>query len=455
MKICVLNGSPKGEDSISLQYARFIQKKFPDNEYVYLHIAQTINKIENDAKIFQSIMNEVKTSDCVIWAFPLYVLLVHANYKRFIELIWERGAQENFRGKYTALIATSIHFYDHTAVNYMHAVCDDLDMQYAGYYSADMDDLLDTKKRVQLVSFARNLFESASAKTEMIKRYQPAADEKISYIPTSAKSMDLKGQKTLVLTDSTDKSMSIGKMVERFAALTQADVIDISKISIKSSCIGCIQCGFDNECVFHGKDDIEETYEAMANYDIIVYAGAIKDRYLSARWKMFMDRRFFKTHQPHYTGKQVGYIISGPLSQNQNLLEIFEAMDQMAFSNFCGAITDEYTSSGEIDQRMDGLAKRMIDYSLQKFSPPQSFLGVGGFKIFRDDMWGRLRFPFRMDHRYYKKHGLYNFPQKNIKSRFQNSFMLLLINFSKIKNSIRPVMNKYMIKPYKEMLEKE
>ena len=109
----------------------------------------------------------------------------------------------------------------------------------------------------------------------------------------------------------------------------------------------------------------------------------LKDRYLSAHWKMFHDRRFFKTHQPHYTGKQIGYIISGPLSQNQNLMDIFEIMDQMSLSNLCGVLTDEYASSEEIDQRMDGLAGRMINYSVQKYSPPLTFLGVSGFKIFQ------------------------------------------------------------------------
>ena len=80
----------------------------------------------------------------------------------------------------------------------------------------------------------------------------------------------------LVLTDCTDKTKTLEKWWSGSAALTKADVIDISKIKILASCLGCIQCGFDNECVFHGKDDIEKTYETMGTYDVIVYAGAIK-----------------------------------------------------------------------------------------------------------------------------------------------------------------------------------
>lgn len=456
MKICVLNGSPKGEAGTTVQYARYMQKKNPGHEFVYFNIAQDIKKIEKDEAFFHSIMEAVESSDGVIWAFPLYVMLVHAHYKRFIELIWERGAENAFRGRYATLIASSIHFFDNTALNYMHAVCDDLQMQFTGYFSADMQDFMDEKRRGDFLVFARDFLDCMAAKTVMPKIYLPLSSDKNSYIPVNpAAPLDIRGQKVVVVTDSTDKNENIGKMVERFSFLTNADVIDISEISILASCQGCIGCGFDNECVFHGKDDIEKTYGAIATYDVIVYAGTMKDRYLSARWKMFFDRRFFKTHQPHYTGKQIGFLVSGPMRHNQNLLELFEALAQMEFSNFCGILTDEYVSSQEIDQRMDGFAKRMIDFSVQKYISPHTFLGVGGFKLFRDDMWGRLRFPFRLDHRYYKKQGLYDFPQKNLKSRFQNAFLLFLIKFPKIKKQIREKMKDYMVQPYVKILEKE
>jgi hypothetical protein len=63
-----------------------------------------------------------------------YYFLVSSQYKRFIELIWERKAEGFFKDKYTAVLSTSIHFFDHTAHNYMNAICDDLEMKYLGFF---------------------------------------------------------------------------------------------------------------------------------------------------------------------------------------------------------------------------------------------------------------------------------------------------------------------------------
>jgi len=128
MKIIVLNGSPKGEESITLHYAKFIQKKYPNHEYEIENISQQIKQIEKNESVFNKIIEKTKQADAVLWTVPLYVYLVPAQYKRFIELIFERKAQDAFKDKYTAVITTSIHFYDHTAHNYMRAICEDLKM---------------------------------------------------------------------------------------------------------------------------------------------------------------------------------------------------------------------------------------------------------------------------------------------------------------------------------------
>lgn len=203
MKITVLNGSPKGMTSVTMQYVHYIQKEFPKYELKIINIAQRIKKIESDECAFQNILTEVRASDGILWACPVYYFLVPSNYKRFIELIFERGAKEVFQDKYTAVLTTSVHFFDHTAHNYMHAICDDLNMKYVGSFSADMSDLLKARERERLRLFAENFFEAIENHVLISKSYRPLTLRNFDYITGDARSKaDADGKKVLIVTDA-------------------------------------------------------------------------------------------------------------------------------------------------------------------------------------------------------------------------------------------------------------
>ena len=91
-------------------------------------------------------MQAVAHADLILWAS--YHQLVPAQMKRFIELLGERVA------KYAATITTSIHYYDHTARNYIHAVSEDLGMRFAGAFTAGMQDPMKPNARRNLLFFA-------------------------------------------------------------------------------------------------------------------------------------------------------------------------------------------------------------------------------------------------------------------------------------------------------------
>ncbi|WP_052374100.1 hypothetical protein [Methanobacterium sp. SMA-27] len=57
-------------------------------------------------------------------------------------------------------------------------------------------------------------------------------------------------------------------------------------------------------------------------------------------------------------------------------------------------------------------------------------------KIFRDAIYGRLRFPFQADHKYYSENGLYDFPQKDMKIRVQNMILILISKIPSIRKDI-------------------
>ena len=159
MKIAVLNGSPKGPVSVTMQYVSYITKRHPEHELKVFHVAQKVHVLEKEPGRFEAIIEEIRRSDGVLWAFPLYILLVSSQYKRFIELIGERKAGGAFAGRYAAALSTSINFYDNTAHAYIRGISEDLGLKYLGFYSASMHDLMKKTEQERLELFARSFFQ--------------------------------------------------------------------------------------------------------------------------------------------------------------------------------------------------------------------------------------------------------------------------------------------------------
>jgi len=457
MKIAVLNGSPKGKLSATVQYVNFIQKKFPHHELKIFDIASQIKKIEKDEKAFQEIMEEVRSSEGVLWAFPLYFFLVSSQYKRFIELLWEKKGGDAFKNKYTALLTTSIHFFDHTAQNYMRAICEDLDMKFVGLFSAGMYDLLKEKERGRLIYFAENFFHSIATKIPTLKTFPPLTLRKFDYTPGDTEDKIKTNKKVILLTDGSNHQTNLARMIERFknSFSNGIKVINLHDLDIKGGCLGCLQCGYDYTCTYTGKDEFIEFYNTrLRTADVLIFTGAIQDRYLSSRWKLFFDRSFFNTHTPSFIGKQIGFIISGPLSQVPNLRQILEAYVEFQQANLVDFVTDEYGDSPQIDATLQSFAKRLISFSEKDYVKPRTFLGVGGMKIFRDEVWGKLRFPFQADHRFYGNHGVYDFPQRDYKARMRTTLLRFLTKIPNIRKEIyEKTMREKMIKPLQKVVQ--
>jgi len=102
LKITILNGSPKGITSVTMQYVHYLQKEFPQHELAIVNISSRMNKFEKDELVFQEVLESVQASDGILWASPVCYMLVPANYKRFIELITEKDVSHFFKNKPTA-----------------------------------------------------------------------------------------------------------------------------------------------------------------------------------------------------------------------------------------------------------------------------------------------------------------------------------------------------------------
>jgi multimeric flavodoxin WrbA len=456
MKIIVLNGSPKGKYSITLQYANFLQKKFSQHTFRVYHVSQLIKKIEKDRAFFDEIIRDIDNSDAVIWSFGLWVLAVPAQYMRFIELISERKAGFTFEGKYAAAISTSIQFFDHTAHNYMRAVCEDLHMRFTESMSFYILDFMKEEKRQELTHFFESMESTIEKKLPTSRHFSPIQTGNFAYEPGKPSMQIETSKKILVLTDNSDAESNLGKMIRQFRAqfLTTPELINLHDIDIKGACIGCMTCGYNYKC--HYKDGFEDFYNnTVRAADILVFAGEMKGRYLSSTWKTFFDRAFFWNHTPSLKGKQIAYLISGPFSQNLNLSQILEGnVCARQHANLLDIVSDEHGDSLALDAVLQRLAEQAVFYSEKEFVRPRNFLREGGHKIFRDEIFGHIRGVWQADHRYYRKNGLYDFEQKKTGLRIMNFFLLTACKIPSFRKKYYSNIKKFPAKRFGKELDK-
>lgn len=454
--IIVLNGSPKAKQSITLQHIKLFMQQNTELDFEVINISSPIKKIENDLEYFQKIVGKITRADAVIWSFPVYYALIPSQMKRFIELLFERCDPDIFKDKYTTSFTTSINFFDHTAHNYMHGVCEDLGFQYVKSYSAHMDDFFKKDHREKMMVFFEWFIEMVNLKIKVPRKYHPIDNHAISYEPGSLEEIKkIGGRKILLLTDAKKEDFNLIQMTNAFitSSTSHVEVKNIRDIEIKNGCLGCCLCGYDNQCI--QKDEFRSFYnDNLLSASAIIFAGTVKDHYLSSMWKKFLDRSFFNGHSPVLHGKPLGFIISGHLSQVQNLRESLEALTDIWHMKSYGFVTDEYETSEEITDRITAFSHQFELADQKNLEHGHSFYHVAGKKIFRDFIYNASAV-FRADNIFYKKLGFYDdFPQKKIRKRLSNAMFSFFLSIKPVRKKIHQEFIPGMVAPYKKVLKK-
>lgn len=445
MKITVINGSPKGKYSITLQTVRYLEIKYPDHSFTVLHVGQRIKALEKD---MNEALDAIKEADALLFSYPVYTFLAPSQLHRFIELLKSSGADLN--GKYATQISTSKHFYDVTAHKYLEENALDMGMRYIRGLSADMEDLLTDKGRKEAEQFFERFLWSVKENI-----YEGSREGRCDYVPVKATAYALDAtvkkidKDIVIITDNTDKDSELQHMIDRFRAVLpyESRVVNISEYPLGGGCLGCFKCAVSEKCVY--KDGFDAFLrDNIQKADAIVYAFKISDHSMGSRFKMYDDRNFCNGHRTVTVGMPVGYIISGNYAAENNLKTVIEARCETGGNFLAGFATDEYETDGQID----ALAKS-LDFALKtNHTAPQNFWGVGGMKIFRDLIY-QMRGMMRADHKFYKKQGIYDFPQKKWFSSLKMYPVGLLLSNEKILSKIGNKMNEGMLAPYEKMFK--
>ncbi|MBQ8588931.1 MAG: NAD(P)H-dependent oxidoreductase [Firmicutes bacterium] len=453
MNILVINGSPKGEYSITLQTVKFLEKKFPDHQFNVIHAGQKIKALERD---FVPVIEAVTNADLILYSYPVYTFIVPYQLHRFIELVKESGV--DLAGKFVTQLSTSKHFYDVTAHRFIQDNCQDLEMKYIRGLSADMEDLLTDKGQREAIAFMdRVLWSVNEDHYEPFSQRPSPPNHKVVFPPfemlvcevqESDISADRPGD-VVILTDCEPDNIQLKSMIDQFRYQfpRKTRVVNLREYPFRGGCLGCFHCAADGKCVYTDGFD-EYLRSEIQTAEAIVIAFTIKDHSMGSTFKLYDDRQFCNGHRTVTMGMPMGYLVSGNYSQEPNLRTIIEARAEVGNNFLAGVATDEVRPEWEITE----LAKS-LNYAIeQHYGPPQNFYGVGGMKIFRDLIY-QMQGMMKADHKFYKSHGQYDFPQKKKGTILKMYLVGLLISNPKIKAKMGNAMNEGMIAPYKKLID--
>ena len=444
MNILVINGSPKGESSVTLQTVNYLQILCPEHSFDILHAGQRIKALEKD---FSQAAAMAEKAELLLFAYPVYTFLAPCQLHRFFELLKEAGI--SLEGKFASQISTSKHFYDVTAHRYIQDNCQDLGLKYIRGLSADMDDILSEKGQKEAAEFFRYVLWSMEQDSFEPFPLPPAAHVPQPVTLPEETAQDKPGD-VVIITDCRPGDESLAAMIGRFREKLplKTRVINLWDYPFQGGCLGCFGCAVSGKCVW--KDGFDDYLrQNIQTAQSIVYAFAVKDHSMGARFKMYDDRQFCNGHRTVTMGMPLGYLVSGPYQREQNLQTVLEARAQVGGNFLAGVATDEQDPDAQIDR-----LARTLAYALQtRYVPPQNFFGVGGMKVFRDLIW-LMQGMMRADHKFYKAHGQYDFPQKKWSTMLKMYAVGALLANEKIKAKLGGKMTEGMLMPYNKALEK-
>lgn len=439
MKICVINGSPRGKNSVTLQTVLYLEKRFPQHSFDFLNVGAGIQSFERD---MSGAVEAIRSSELLLFSYPVYSFLAPAQLHRFVELMKRSGG--DFHGICASQLTTSKHFYDITAHRYLEENCRDMGMHVIHGLSADREDLLTEQGRREAEDFFRYLVYCVeNALYEPVSPSAPAAPRP-AYTQALTPGVKPEGFDTVIVGDLREEDAALRAMIKDFGALYpyKTRFVNLADFPFQGGCLGCLRCAADGRCV--RKDGFDAFLrEHIQNADAIVYAFTLRDHSMGSRFKMYDDRQFCNGHRSLTEGKPLAYIVSGDYEAEENLKTVIEARAQVGH-NFLAGVGCDLAS-------MEAAAKRLA-YALEnRCLPPRNFYGVGGMKIFRDLVWP-MQGIMKADHVYYKSHGLYDFPQKHRGRMLVMRFWGALLRNPATKAKMTAKFNRRMMAPYKKLL---
>ena len=450
MKILVINGSPKGQNSVTLQYVKYLAKISKNHEklgadFDVLDVGKTVYSLSKPDKL-QVVLDSITSADMLLFSYPVYTFLAPSQLHKFFEIL--RDNHVDLSGKYVTQLTTSKKFYDVTAHRAVRDMILSLGGKYISGYSADMDDLLKEDLRENFVEWWR--YVHFQIENDIYEKADAITPHRETYLSSSTPVEKKGDKKIIVVTDNTENA-SLMAMVTDFVNFCPYDieVIDLKKDGPKSGCRGCLKCAATGECVI--KDGFEDLLNNKINRaDAVIMAFEVTMHTVSSTFKSFFDRQFVNGHRPVTAGKPTAYLVSGSYEGEANLQMYVEAKSAVGGNMNVGVVCDENATLTDLEQLVSKLT-----YALENcLTPHKNFYEVGGMRIFRDMIW-IMRGIMKLDYDFYKKKGLLDFPQKQRGTMLAMKFLGRVLRVKALQKKMPNMLEEGMLMPYQKLTRED
>lgn len=265
MKICVLACSPKGENSLGLQSAKFLQQFYPNDQFD-IHLT---NKPDCPDEVIQSAAD----SDLILIISSIFHLNIHGQMITMLDQLaagLKAKLGDDINKKYFTYMTSSNFLYDVGAHKYV--------KHWASSENLNFLRLLSLKDESLLTETGR----------EELYRWFAYTKDTIELLRSGNVPKVTEPRKVSILNDNLPES-SVKRVTSLYEERgCEVNVVNLSEYNIKP-CNACFACYSNRTCCM--KDDMLTLMDKLGTgTDLLIHMGTMRYGMLSQQFKFFMDR---------------------------------------------------------------------------------------------------------------------------------------------------------------------
>lgn len=275
MFITVLNHSPKGEDSITLQVINYLKKAYSEDHFEVFNCAL--------GDVSDELLQSIRESELVIHTSSIFHLGVHAQMIGFLDQLSQYPVMVN---KPVSYVTTSLKLGD--------SKCEEYIARTMGYQGARV---------LQMLSLFDEEILSLEGQSKVCKWFEYLKASVVERCETP------KYQITWVYCDVDDRNKEIEETLreEVDKYFKSSKVITLEEYQV-SPCVACYNCYTNRQCVL--SDDFLKCCDDIYNEsDFIVFVGTLHFGELSEQFKKWLDRHVQWGRVPDNRRKVFGYVV--------------------------------------------------------------------------------------------------------------------------------------------------